>query len=111
MTIYSQNCLFQSLRHNNDTVLNNKKFKDYEAPIERTSWVRNRLYFMMNWNDNSLFVKVRKAAARYSSAEAGRWEGCTIEMEQTGSPGGSVDFGTLSIFGNSKRSNKVRDEV
>ena len=30
---------------------------------------------------------------------------------QTGSPGGSVDFGTLSIFGNSKRSNKVRNKV
>ena len=55
-----------------------------------------------------MYLKVRKAAAKFTSTESGRWEGCTVEMEQTGSPGGDVDFGTLSIFGNSKRSNKVR---
>ena len=29
-----------------------------------------------------LYVKVRKAAAKFSSSEACRWEGCTVEMEQ-----------------------------
>ena len=33
--------ILQALRHNNDSVLNNKKFSGYEAPIERTSWVRD----------------------------------------------------------------------
>ena len=43
--------ILQSLRHNNDTVLNDKKFKDYEAPIERTSWVRthNKTYTSLSY--------------------------------------------------------------
>ena len=42
-----------------------------------------------------------------------RWEPCTVELEQTGSPQGSgsgvggvagIDFGTLSVFGNNRKS-------
>ncbi len=43
-----------------------------------------------------------------------RWEACTVELEQTGSPQGSgggspsgIDFGTLSIFGSSKKSKVI----
>ena len=59
------------------------RFKDYTAAVERTSWVRNgncRVNF------------------------GGKWENCTLELEQTGNQQGEVDFGTLSIFGSSTAS-------
>ena len=42
------------------------------------------LFIFFHWNDisNSLNVKVRKAAAKFTNSESGRWEGCTVEMEQ-----------------------------
>ena len=54
---YLKKCIFhQSLRHNNDTVLNDKKFKGYEAPIERTSWVRSRIFSYSNFSIGMTFV-------------------------------------------------------
>jgi hypothetical protein len=66
--------------------MDNERFANYESPIERTLWVR-------------------KCAAKFTNSEVATWwEGCTVKMEQTRRPGGEVDFGTLSIFGNSKNS-------
>ena len=70
--------LFQNLKANNAEV---EPFQDYEPAIERASWVR-------------------KGAARALFASGGKWENCSIELEQTGSQaGGEIEFGTLSIFG------------
>ncbi len=83
--------ILQGLRGNNDAVMGDGRFADYESPIERTSWVR-------------------KANAKFSvgGASDSRWDGCVVEMEQTGSPGGGVDFGTLSIFGTTNKKAKVK---
>lgn len=49
---------------------------------------------------------MRKASARVNfGGSGGRWENCSIELEQTGTHRGEVEFGTLSIFG-SKDKNK-----
>ena len=71
---------FQNLKSNNEAT---ESFKDYETAIERKSWVR-------------------KGAARVMFASSGsgsKWENCSLELEQTGTQGGEVEFGTLSIFG------------
>ena len=86
-TYYS---LLQSLKSNNEIVSKSDEFQSYQSPIERTSWIR-------------------KCAAKFNSGDSTRstrWENCTIELEQTGSPQGGIDFGTLSVFGN-KKGNKV----
>lgn len=76
----------QELRDHNETIKENEAFKSYASPIERTSWVR-------------------KGAAFFHSGEPRtKFESCNVELEQTGSPQGGIDFGTLSIFGSSKRS-------
>ena len=73
-------------------------FKDFAAAVERTSWV--------------------KGGACRVNFGAGKWEACTLELEQTGTTrgggssasgsggGGEIDFGTLSVFG-AKNKNKV----
>ena len=64
-----------------------ESFTDYEAAVERASWVR-------------------KGTARVLFGGPGsKWENCSVELEQTGTKGGEVEFGTLSIFG-SKDKNK-----
>ena len=69
---------FQNLKANNAKV---EAFQDYETAIERASWVR-------------------KGSARALFASGGKWENCSIELEQTGTQaGGEIEFGTLSIFG------------
>lgn len=74
------------MKANNATA---SSFKDYDTAIERASWVRKghgRVLFAANTSGN-------------------KWENCTLELEQTGTQGGEVEFGTLSIFG-SKDKNK-----
>ena len=49
---------------------------------------------------------VRKGSARVcfaGTASSGRWENCSLELEQTGTQRGEVEFGTLSIFGTKDR--------
>ena len=73
----------QSLIANNQAL---EKFSDYEPAVERRSWVK-------------------KGNCRVNFGHGGpgnKWENCVLELEQTGSQSGEVDFGTLSIFG-SKR--------
>ena len=43
---------------------------------------------------------IRKGSARVLfGGQGSKWENCSIELEQTGTQGGEVEFGTLSIFG------------
>ena len=74
--------------------MSSEPFADYEAAVERASWVR-------------------KGAAKvlFGRSGAGKgalgWESCTVELEQTGTNQNEVDFGTLSIFGTQKKHLKV----
>ena len=75
--------------------MNGEPYSNYEAAVERASWVR-------------------KGAAKvlFGRSSAGKgalgWENCTVELEQTGTNQNEVDFGTLSIFGTQKKNVKVR---
>ena len=81
---FSKLYLFQSLRANNTEL---ETYDNYENAVERASWIR-------------------KGSARVLfGGQGSKWENCTIELEQTGTQGGEVEFGTLSIFG-SKDKNK-----
>eukprot|EP00095_Tigriopus_kingsejongensis_P005868 maker-scaffold38_size502422-snap-gene-2.18 protein:Tk05868 transcript:maker-scaffold38_size502422-snap-gene-2.18-mRNA-1 annotation:"tectonin beta-propeller repeat-containing protein" len=77
--------ILQQLRDNND-VARSDAFTCYNSPIERTSWIKKAS------------VKIHNGDIR------AKWEPCSVELEQTGNPQGGIDFGTLSIFGNTKRS-------
>ena len=89
--------VLNSLRQNNRKT-EGDEYKDFAAAVERTSWV--------------------KGGACRVNFGAGKWEACTLELEQTGTTRGGgtaaagageseIDFGTLSIFG-AKNKNKVR---
>lgn len=72
-------------RNNKELSTDNAKFANFESVVERTSWVE-------------------KGSARVSLGPEGyrgasRWENCELELEQTGTVRGEVDFGTLSVFG------------
>lgn len=74
--------LLQGLKTNNSQI---EAFKDYEPAVERASWVR-------------------KGSARVLFGCSGsRWENCSLELEQTGTHHGEVEFGTLSVFGTKDR--------
>ena len=74
--------VLQSLRQNNRKT-ESDDFRDFQSAVERTSWVR--------------------AGAGRVNFGGGKWEPCTLELEQTGTRSSGrdndVDFGTLSIFG------------
>ena len=84
MTVAFFPIIFQNLKANNSK---SEAFQDYEPAVEKSSWVR-------------------KGSARVcfaGSASCGRWENCSLELEQTGTQRGEVEFGTLSIFGTKDR--------
>ena len=85
--------LFQSLRENNSK-MSSEPFADYEAAVERASWVRKGA------------AKVLLGRSGVGKGALG-WESCTVELEQTGTNQNEVDFGTLSIFGTQKKHLKV----
>jgi hypothetical protein len=78
----------------NNSKMSGEPFCNYEAAVERASWVR-------------------KGAAKvlFGKSGAGKgalgWENCSVELEQTGTNEHEVDFGTLSIFGTQKKQIKV----
>ena len=90
--------VLNSLRQNNRKT-EGEAFKEFAPAVERTSWVKG-------------------GACRVNFGGAGgKWEACTLELEQTGTTRGEgtasssgveseIDFGTLSVFG-AKNKNKV----
>ena len=74
--------------------MSSEPFADYEAAVERASWVRKGA------------VKVLFGRSGAGKGALG-WESCTVELEQTGTNQNEVDFGTLSIFGTQKKHLKV----
>lgn len=84
---------FQQLRDKNQAISESDAFSHYSAPIERTSWIKKAM------------VKAHSGELR------AKWESSMVELEQTGNPQGGIDFGTLSIFGTSKRSKVSQVEL
>ncbi|XP_059099157.1 tectonin beta-propeller repeat-containing protein-like isoform X1 [Tigriopus californicus] len=84
--------ILQQLRDKNQVISESDTFKHYNAPIERTSWIKKAM------------VKAHSGETR------AKWESSMVELEQTGNPQGGIDFGTLSIFGTSKRSKALANK-
>merc|ERR1719414_2541857 len=83
------------------------QFKDFEAAVERTSWVKKgtgRVNFGFGGSGGGGGGGSGSNGGGGSSSSS-KWENCTLELEQTGTQRGEVDFGTLSIFG-AKNKNK-----
>ena len=84
--------ILQQLNSNNK-LTESERYQEYQPSIESSSWIK------------TCQVKVNSGGSR------NRWEKCVLELEQCGSEGGKVDFGTLSMFGEKTKEHISLSEI